>query len=178
MNITSLEQLIKEFDDAEPSKRVSILKRIDIPIASFEDFSSWEQDDYTRNCIYRNDDFELILLCWDVDTKTPIHGHAGQDCWVYQVSGEVKELRYDKSINGSLRVTNNMKFKEGMLAYMHDRMGFHSIENIGSSRAMTLHIYASPIDRCRIYEPEKGLFVMKELEYDTIEGNAIKHTGS
>jgi len=178
MNVESVEQLIEEFESADPAKRVSILKRIQIPKSEFEDFASWDSEDYTRNCIYRNDDFELLLLCWEIGVETPIHGHAGQDCWVFQVSGEVTETRYEKDITNKLITTNNMKLKEGKLAYMHDRMGFHRISNTGEERAMTLHVYASPIDRCSIFDPELKQFIMKEMTYDTIDGKEVRITGS
>ena len=36
---------------------------------------------YTRNRIFRNNDFEIILLCWLPNQMAPIHGHEGEKCW-------------------------------------------------------------------------------------------------
>ena len=45
----------------------------------------------------------------------------------------------------------------------------HSIENISTQRAMTLHIYASPIDECKVYNDEKDCFEMKEMSYHSFK---------
>src|SRR6266436_1456897 len=37
---------------------------------------------YTRNLIYRNEIFELVALCWEPQTQSPIHNHSGQLCWL------------------------------------------------------------------------------------------------
>ncbi len=170
--ITSIEQLIECFDDAEPSEQVRVLKNIDIPISEFKEFATWTEGEYTRNCLARKEDFEFILLCWDKGAKTPIHGHDDQDCWVYQVDGSVKEKRYKESAE-SFQVTNESVLNPGRVTYMHDRMGYHSIENIGRQRAMTLHVYAKPIDQCKVYNEEKACFEICEMEYDTVHEDVI-----
>ena len=90
-SITSIENLIECFDDAEPSEQVSVLKRTNISVSDFEKYASWINGEYSRNCIARRDSFEMILICWDEDAKTPIHDHGGQHCWVLQVSGTITE---------------------------------------------------------------------------------------
>jgi len=37
---------------------------------------------YTRNLIYRDEIFELVALCWEPQTQSPIHNHSGQLCWL------------------------------------------------------------------------------------------------
>jgi cysteine dioxygenase len=175
--ITTIDQLIECFDEAEPSEQVGVLKRIAIPKSHFEEYATWEKGGYTRNCIARRDGFEFILLCWNSGAATPIHGHGGEDCWVYQVAGSVRERRYVE-VESGFDVTNEAVLEEGKITYMHDRMGYHTIENNSEKGAMTLHVYANPIDRCKVYNEEEGCFEVKEMEYDTIEGKELKKTGS
>lgn len=175
--ITSIEQLISAFEDAEPSEQAGILKQMEIPVAAFEEYANWDDDGYTRNCIVRKDTFEMILLCWSPGAVTPIHGHDGQNCWVYQVDGSVRERRYAESDTG-FTVTNDMVLNAGRLCYMHDRMGYHSLENESGKTSMTLHIYANPIDRCKVFNEKRGCFETVEMEYDSIEGNLVLPTGS
>ena len=175
--ITTIEQLIESFDDAEPSEQVGILKSIEIPTSEFLDFATWRDEGYTRNCVARKDDFEFILICWAKGAQTPIHGHAEQDCWVYQVDGEVRERRFEE-VESGFKITNEAVLEEGRITYMHDRMGYHSIENISDKTAMTLHVYANPIDRCKVYNEDKGKFELVELDYDSIDGEEVKRTGS
>ena len=41
-------------------------------------YSHFSKSMYTRNRIFRNDDFEIILLCWLPNQMAPIHGHEGE----------------------------------------------------------------------------------------------------
>lgn len=175
--IITIEQLIESFDASEPSEQIKVLKRIDIPKSAFEEYMSWTEGGYTRNCVVRRDGFEFILLCWDKDAETPIHDHAGQNCWVYQVDGTVRERRYEEADFG-FKLTNEAVLSEGKISYMHDRMGYHTLENISGRTAMTLHVYANPIDRCKVYDEEKSQFEVREMQYDTIEGEEVRQTGS
>lgn len=176
-SITTITELIEAFENAEPSEQVSVLKRIDIPTSEFEEFATWEDGGYTRNCIARRDNFEFILLCWDAGAKTPIHGHNGQNCWVYQVSGSASEKRFKQTHYG-FELTNHTTLNEGKITYMHDRMGYHTLENPSNNPSMTLHVYANPIDRCEVYNEKIGCFEIVEMEYDTIEGQTVLQTGS
>ena len=176
-DITTIEQLISSFDDADPSEQVSILKSINIPTEDFAEYATWCEDGYTRNCIARKDGFEFILLCWSPGAITPIHGHDGQNCWVYQVDGSVRERRYQTDAQG-FELTNDMTLSAGKLCYMHDRMGYHALQNESNRRSMTLHIYANPIDRCLVFNEERACFESVEMQYDSIEGEVILPTGS
>lgn len=174
-SIQSIEELVESLDEASPSEYPSIAKRIEIDEEEYYDYATWVEKSYTRNCIARTDEYELILICWDSGAETSLHGHGGQDCWVYQVAGEMTELRYGKT-EGELKLTNEMSFKEGALAYMHDRMGYHILKNKTSQKAMTLHCYMKPVDVCEVYDEEKGKFISRELQYDTFEGEPIKES--
>jgi cysteine dioxygenase len=176
-HITSIEQLISSFDDAEPSEQVGILKQINIPVSEFAQYATWKEDGYTRNCLARRDGFEFILLCWSPGAVTPIHDHGGENCWVYQVKGSVRERRFTQSDN-SFELTNDMTLNAGGLCYMHDRMGFHSLSNESDEPSMTLHVYANPIDRCQVFNKDRNCFEVIEMQYDTVEGDVVLPTGS
>lgn len=166
-SITTIKQLIETFKSAEKKEQASVLKSINIPFSAFGQFLSTKEDGYTRNCIYRCNEFEMILLCWSANCKSPIHGHGGQDCWVYQLKGGLLEKRYSENEDGSLDLSNKMLLKEGSLTYMNDDMGYHSIENNSNETSFSLHVYATPIDECLVFCDEKTVFETVELSYDT-----------
>ena len=165
--INSIEQLVECFENTNPSEQINVLKSINIPTSDFEKYATWKDDSYTRNCLARSEKFEFILLCWDKGALTPVHGHGGQDCWVYQVSGKVLEKRFIESANG-FETTNEMVLDQGRITYMHDRMGYHSLENVSGHKAMTLHLYANPIDSCKVFNEETGCFEVCQMQYDTV----------
>ena len=167
-SIKTIESLADELDRLEKSDRPKIMKRLDLSADVFKPYATWSDEGYTRNCVARTDEYELLLLCWDKEAETPIHGHGGQDCWVYQIEGTVEEIRVKEDENGELKETHRMELAPGKVSYMHDRMGFHQIRNPFNQRAMTLHIYAKPIDACRVFDPKNAEFKVKEMEYDTV----------
>lgn len=166
--INTIESLADALDKAEHSERAKVISRLDLNPDAFEEYATWSDEGYTRNCVARTDEYELLLLCWDKEAETPIHGHGGQDCWVYQIEGTVEEIRVKQDEEGNLEETHRMELAPGKVSYMHDRMGFHKIRNPFNQRAMTLHIYAKPIDACRVFDPKNQEFKIKEMEYDTV----------
>lgn len=169
--IKTLENLIEEMNNADADKHSKILRQLDIPIDKFEPFTSWDKEGYTRNCLARTDDYELILICWSPGAKTAVHNHSDQHCWMYQISGALEEQRFAKP-DGDLKMTRESELRQGGFTYMHDRMGFHQLQNTAETKAMSLHIYVAPIDQCQVYNPEDGTLETKELSYDTAE-NAV-----
>ena len=164
--INTIEELIAALNNTSLSEYPKVIKKVRFAEDSLLPFSTWNKCGYTRNCLARTDCYELVLLCWDVNAQTPIHGHGGKDCWVYQVQGSIEEMRFEEQ-EDCLIEQNRMVLHHRRLTYMHDRMGYHSLRNISDQKAMTLHIYASPIDSCKVYNDDKNCFEMKEMSYHT-----------
>ena len=164
-SIKSLEQLINHFEDEPPSRRAKILDEAQIPIGDFMKYASWKEDCYTRNCIARTEEFEFILICWDLNAITPIHGHDDKDCWMYQIEGELKEKVLKETEHGFELMSEN-RLTVSTVSFMHDTMGYHTLNNSGAKRAMSLHIYAAPIDKCLVYSDNVSRFKTVELSYD------------
>ena len=171
--IRDLKTFIDTLNATDPAHYAQVVKRLDLAPEAFDGFAFWDADGYTRNCIERTDDYELILLCWSRGDRTPVHGHADQNCWVYQIDGTVHEVRYDLQDDGALRETDRASLEPGDLTYMHDAMGYHHIENVSCGRAMTMHIYAAPIDACEVYSDEANCFEVRSMEYHTMKGEEV-----
>ena len=172
-SVESIEELIEEFDHSDPASQGKIIKQMNIPISEFEAYASWNKEGYTRNCIHRTKEYEMILLCWDKGDETQIHGHGGQKCWVYQIEGQLTEIRYDKNESGDLIEIDQMELNPGKLTFMDNTMGYHKLNNDDKGRAMTLHVYVSPIITCEVFNDEEEAFEFKEMVYDTINGVAL-----
>lgn len=165
--ITTISKLTEQLNTASPDELPRTMKSIAIPKEEFLEYASWLPNKYTRNCIKRTDKYEIILICWDKGAQTPIHDHNGQDCWMIQIDGLICETRYEEAKNGELVATNELNLCDGKLVYMHDRMGYHKLTNDLDQRGMTLHVYATPIDQCQVFDTEKNSFELKTMQYDT-----------
>ena len=158
--IKSITQLIEQLSQNNKQHYSAILNKTDIPLSCFLSYTSWNETSYTRNCITRNSDFELLLLCWEKEQHTAIHSHSGQDCWVYPVEGLIKEYHYKIENNQPEIIEGNILNKP---SFINDKLYQHSLHNIGNSRAITLHIYAKPIAHCTYYDSEEKIFKTKKL---------------
>lgn len=167
--LKTVSELIQVLDEVERANYTTILKSMQLPIAEFEEHATWSETCYTRNCIEENEDFELILLCWEKGQLTAIHDHGGEECWVYFVEGEFREHVYTENKEGKLDIVKTSNINPGDVSYMIDFMGFHNLENRSNKRSMSLHLYAKPIKNCNVYDSEKNEFISKDLTYDNVK---------
>ncbi|QHI38431.1 Cysteine dioxygenase [Kordia antarctica] len=166
-NLQSLNDLITALCEEERTNYDNIIRSANLPNGDFTDYSSWSDECYARNCIIENEEFELILLCWEAGQKTAIHDHGGEECWVKIIQGEFKETRYEKDETGALISTSSLISKANNVTYMIDFMGYHCLENISKKRSMSLHLYAKPIRNCNVFDEKSSQFISKNLSYDT-----------
>ena len=169
----SLNELISALKNEQSTKYHDILHSMEIPKSAFEVFCSWSESTYTRNCIFENERFELILICWQSSHKTPIHDHGGEECWVKVIDGEFKETVYKLNEVSEVNILKTNLFKAGDISYMIDFMGCHQLKNLSSHRALSLHLYAKPIRNCNVYDEQSKEFVQKKMSYNTVSNGTI-----
>ena len=171
--IVSVDELVATLKKSKPKDYVNIARFMDIKEAELTKYAYWNTKGYTRNCIERTDEFELLLLCWNPGDTTPIHGHGEQRCWVYQVSGSMEEVVYKENAQNEITPDRSRQLKPGDLCYMEDSMGYHTIHNNSGVRAMSLHLYAKPIDSCTCYNEDVADFIPKDMSYHSYKGTLI-----
>ena len=106
----------------------------------WKNYISYEKNTYTRNLIYRNNNFEMYLIYWDGKVVSTIHDHADNGCVFKVLSGELIENRYNISTN-SLITSNTLNNKA---VYIDNTIAYHSIENPIVTPSASLHIYSPP----------------------------------
>ena len=173
--LTSLEELLEVLPTCSGTEFIHLATQLDLDAEDFESYAFWDPNGYTRNCISRNEEYELLLLCWQEGDVTPIHDHNGEECWVYALRGELEEIRYQDAPESSSGIieSERLVMREGTVAYMHDTMGYHSLHNRTKGRAMTLHLYMKPIDSCKVFDEGEAKFIRKELQYTSKEGQQL-----
>ncbi len=135
---------------------------------------------YTRNLIYRDDLFELIALCWDPRTESPIHNHSGQLCWLSIQQGALR-LENFTSLDGpgpgsGIRLVPNGGIEragEGCLDLQQGDNGIHRVSNPFEERAVSLHVYSRPYDVCLAYDPAARTSREMRLQYHSVGGKLV-----
>ena len=168
ITLETIQELVTALKEEKRTTYTEIIQSLELPASAFEPFVSWSTECYTRNCIIDTDKFELILICWEKEQFTPIHGHNGEECWVKVIQGEFKETIYQLDEKDELQTVRTSISGEGDNSYMIDFMGFHRLANNANQRSMSLHLYAKPIRSCRLYDEELKKFVRKDMTYTTI----------
>ncbi|MFT5050780.1 MAG: cysteine dioxygenase [Chlamydiales bacterium] len=129
-------------------------------------------DTYSRNLIHRGRDYELLLLCWGEGHESPIHDHAQQSCWMAVLEGTFEEIHFGSpsGSDGAPVEGRTRRVSAGQVAYIEDEIALHLIRPVKGTEGVSLHLYAKPIDSCRVFDPEGGASRQVEVGYTTIRG--------
>jgi len=153
------------------SERVNLfLKNKKFEEDTFLPFIHFRDDTYGRNLVFKTRYFELSVLTWLPGHRTPIHDHSGQRCWMFIDSGEltVKNYAFPQSDQFQLKPLGPVEILDaGEQVYVDDDIALHSITNASSRPAVSVHLYAGPIEFCRIYNESTRRLEKKELSYLT-----------
>lgn len=91
---------------------------------------------YTREILFKNKDFELILLGWLPHQKTTLHNHPEQGCVAKVLSGTLEETSVSKEDDAVIT-----DLREGDIVY-NGRSDIHQIKNKSAENAVSLHLYS------------------------------------
>lgn len=146
--VTELKAL-KDFDSNVENIQELMGKYTSNP-EEWKEYCFREQGCYTRNLIFGNESFNLMLLCWDSNVASPIHDHSDAHCILKVLKGSLQESLYDWNVN----LSRKSIFEENQVTYMHDKIGLHSIDNPSSTDfSVSLHLYSPPFDYCKTFCP-------------------------
>jgi cysteine dioxygenase len=143
-------------------------------------FLHFAQRRYTRNLIYRDDLFELIALCWEPHTESPIHNHSGQLCWLSIQRGALR-LENFTSLDGpgpgsGIRLVpagGIERAGEGVLDLQQGDNAIHRVSNPFDEPAVSLHVYSRPYDVCLAYDPVARTSHEMRLQYHSVGGKLV-----
>lgn len=169
-------ELVTEFRrDAKGARAAKMLEAYAGEHEDWREFAYYEDSRYTRNMLFRNEDFELLLLCWGPGMQSPIHSHMGQNCWMAVLDGDIEEVHFRTpggGQGGPLEQGRVTTLEQGRVAYISDDIALHLVRptRASSQGGATLHLYSKPIDSCFLYDEESGEVVLKTMAYHTVQG--------
>lgn len=149
-----------------------------VDVETLEPFFFWSDKFYTRNLIYKDERFEMMTLCWDKGQCSRVHNHADQMCWMTVPVGTLRgqnfrEIESDESKNFCrLEKTDQFDLSDCLAAKVELEEPIHQILNLPefNERAVSLHIYSKPFDKCISYCCETNTFKQVPLFYTSIDG--------
>ena len=165
-------------EDFHPGKVYDYLTSHRVDERSIEQFLIFSKKHYTRNLIFKNDLFELVAVCWEVGQASQIHNHHNQNCWMAIPIGKLRVQNFrvleQKGDAGYCRLepTDSFDIHKYMPAEVDPAEPVHQVLNLAEfeKRAVSLHIYSRPFDRCRVYCLETSEYREVPLHYTTEYG--------
>ncbi len=164
------------FDDINGMEQFIKANRVEP--ASLEQYLFWDRQHYTRNLIDHTELYDLIAICWEVGQGSSIHNHKGQHCWMSVPFGRLycqnyKVIEEDVAKN-YCNIIPDAKFEVDPLhpCAVQPEMPVHEVFNPRefNERAVSLHLYSRPFNRCTVYSVEKHTCGEIELHYTSVHG--------
>lgn len=149
-----------------------------VDVNSIAPYFNWSEKFYTRNLIFKNERFEMMAICWDKGQSSAIHNHADQMCWMTVPVGTLRGQNFrtvelDESRNHCKLVeTDQFNLSDCLTAKVELEEPIHQILNLPefNERAVSLHIYSKPFDRCLAYCNQTDTFKEVQTFYTSVNG--------
>lgn len=145
---------------------------------SLAPYMFFSKDHYTRNLIFKNDLFALIAVCWEKGQGSQIHNHQNQNCWMTIPMGRllVQNFRVvdQNEARGYCRLepSDSVEIHQLLPAEVDPSEPVHRVLNLTKfdERAVSLHIYSRPFERCLVYSLETNQYREIPLHYTSEYG--------
>jgi cysteine dioxygenase len=149
-----------------------------VDVDTISPYFFWSQNFYTRNLIYKDERFELMAVCWEKGQNSRIHNHADQQCWMSVPVGKLRGQNFraleidEEKWFCKLEETDNFDLSDCLAAKVELDEPIHQILNLPEfdQRAVSLHIYSKPFDKCLSYCRETNQFSEVPLFYTSVKG--------
>jgi len=165
-------------DDFTCDNVYHLLGETPVDVDSITRYFHWSSNFYTRNLIYKDDRFEMMAICWDKGQVSRIHNHWDQKCWMMVPVGRLQGQNFAVAeINEStghckLVETDTFELTDCLAAKVELEEPIHQVLNLPEydERAVSIHIYSKPYDRCLSYCRDTDTFKEVQLFYTSIDG--------
>lgn len=183
MNIVNVSQLIEGLKAIPDAAFVcdnvyEYLARNPVDVGSIEKYFFWSEANYTRNLIYKDERFEMMAVCWERGQASRVHNHFDQRCWMTVPVGRLKGQNFaveeidEATGHCKLRETDVFELAECLAAKVELEEPIHQVLNLPEfgERAVSIHIYSKPYDRCLSYCRDTNTYKEVKLFYTSIDG--------
>jgi len=153
----------------DPQRVHRWLRETPIEPGSLEPYVRFEPGRYTRHLVLKNQDVEVLVLCWAQGARAPIHGHEGELCWARVEQGRLRFTSYRELSRTPLRLERRGPAVDGGRGHLDGPADIHAVTNVAEfgADAVSVHVYARPYDECNIYDVDAGVVQRVRLRYDS-----------
>ena len=133
INVLELQSLVKEYSGKDWQKYVK------------------SENNIAEDCILlQNEQVKVALIYWTAYRKSKKHGHPSGGGLMKLLSGKLIETRFDTE-NPDI-VIGKYHYTTESMAYIHDRLAYHIVENPSEEPAVSLHVSSPGITDSMVVE--------------------------
>jgi cysteine dioxygenase len=149
-----------------------------VDVETITQYFFWSKNFYTRNLIFKDERFEIMAICWEKGQVSRVHNHWEQKCWMMVPVGKLRGQNFrvigmDEAAGFcKLEETDQFDLSDCLAAKVELEEPIHQVLNLPEfdERAVSLHIYSKPYDRCLSYCRQTDTFKEVPLFYTSIGG--------
>jgi len=187
-NTVPIEKLVEElrrfpeaaFRETEPVRH--FLAETPVIPESLAPYLTWDRQHYTRNLIDHTSLYELLAICWEVGQVSSVHNHRDQNCWMAAPIGRLQVENFhlvEQDLPAGrcrLEPLNTVEMNASCPCAVDPADPVHRVVNARefNQRAVSLHVYSRPFDRCVVYSPEQGTCGEIRLRFNTRFGKLVE----
>jgi len=97
---------------------------------------------YTRIPIYRDEDIEIVVICFAGGQTSSVHDHQGSNCVIRVVRGKVLECLFEPD-GETLAMAEHHYLKPGDIGGLDGRQ-VHQLSNVDPGGTVLLNFYSPP----------------------------------
>ncbi|MGE0454702.1 MAG: cysteine dioxygenase family protein [Vicinamibacteria bacterium] len=195
VRVDALVEDLRSFE-SQPITRdrmLGYLQEIEVDRPSLSPYLHFRPDIYTRNLIYRDEQLELMAICWSPGQRTPIHTHNGQLGWMSVEQGALAVINYRwlrcnaegnqnvaglDCLAGATELDLERRelqecFPGGPVNTVDKQQTIHQVVLQGREPAVSLHLYSRPIDSCVAFDVEQRRCYRRQLSFYSRYGRLV-----
>jgi cysteine dioxygenase len=130
-----------------------LIERTQIGEDEVQPYLGFKTGNYSRHRVMKNEQVEMLVLCWKPGQRTPIHDHNGSHGAVYVHQGILWETIFDYDVDSGLNYKSHRELRAGGLTGS-EIPDIHQLGNpdVSGQDLVTIHIYAPPLGVLKTYK--------------------------
>ncbi len=94
-----------------PIRMQDILNRLVVTAEEVQPHALFSEKRYARNLVYKDREFEIMIMCWKAGQRSSIHDHAGSLGGIRILQGELTECLFGRAANGMIKSLSSADYE-------------------------------------------------------------------
>lgn len=127
---------------------------------------NFSSESYARNLFYKDSRFEVLIMCWGKDQKSPIHDHFESFSVEKIFSGKIINTNYQllDPQTDEIKETDSQTLDIGEVIFSNPG-AIHKIEPANDLPAVSIHLYSPPLKQMKFFNLEEKTSYWAKLRY-------------